>query len=121
MVAAAALHDVLEDTDCPESDILELVGPEVLELVKELTNISKATEAKRAERKRMDRDRLATVSKETKLIKLIDRIDNLNEMDGAPEDFQRLYAQESLLLVEAIADASPELAEELREAARRYL
>lgn len=82
----------------------------------ELTNIPKELrpEANRAERKRQDRERIATISKEAKVVKLIDRIDNLREID-INEGFARKYADESMLLVKALADADPALASELEK------
>lgn len=100
-IAAALLHDVVED--CPGITIQMLsdkFGVDVAALVRELTNQSKATGGPRAERKKIDRERLANASKWAKKIKLIDRADNLWEMDGASDDFKTLYANESLLLLE---------------------
>jgi len=38
IIAASLCHDLLEDTDCPESEIEEWCGPEVLRIVKAVTN-----------------------------------------------------------------------------------
>ena len=48
---------------------------------------------KRAERKRLDRERLMTVPRAAKVVKLIDRIDNLREIDPS-DGFAELYANE---------------------------
>lgn len=121
MVAAAFLHDVLEDTSVTAETILKETNAQVYDLVDWMTNRSKITHptANRAERKRIDRERLANAPREAKIIKLLDRIDNLREMDGADPGFGRLYGQESLLLVEALKDGDPHLAAELREIAAR--
>lgn len=121
MVAAAFLHDVLEDTTVPPEEIEAKTSPKVLYFVEWMTNRSKKTHpaANRAERKRIDRDRLAGAPGEVKIIKMIDRIDNLREMDGADPGFGKLYGQESLLLVEALKEGDPGLAAELRELAAR--
>jgi (p)ppGpp synthase/HD superfamily hydrolase len=100
---AAWLHDVLED--CPqitEQEILDATGPEVLALVKELTNPSKGVKAPRAVRKQMDRDHLAVVSKEAKVIKLADRICNLRDIEQGDKDFIPLYTAESRALLEVL-------------------
>ena len=48
------------------------------------------------------------------MIKLVDRIDNLNELDWA-DGFSQVYAHESLLpLDEALVGTDSELEEELR-------
>ncbi len=121
MVAAAFLHDVLEDTHASIGDLEQRFGPAVAGLVRELTNQSKGLPLPRAERKRMDREHLATISRPAKLIKLLDRIDNLREVGGASPDFRRLYTQESLLLAEAIGDADKGLKKELIDAAHQLL
>jgi hypothetical protein len=38
IIAASLCHDLLEDTDCPESEIEKWCGPEVLRIVKAVTN-----------------------------------------------------------------------------------
>ena len=50
---------------------------------------------------------------EAKIIKLVDRIDNLLEVGAAPWDFRALYAHESLLLADAIGLAYTPLAWDL--------
>jgi (p)ppGpp synthase/HD superfamily hydrolase len=112
-VAAAYLHDTLEDTDITEEEILQATNPRTLEIVKELTNPSKQfvflpeykklpRGAVRAMKKKMDRDHLAHVSWDAKVIKLVDRIDNVSDMVGMDRDFCLLYADESDLLLEAL-------------------
>jgi (p)ppGpp synthase/HD superfamily hydrolase len=107
-VAAAFLHDVVAlDT------IDELFGTYVAECVAHLTNAPKIEGMARAERKRLDRERIAKIPKACKVIKLIDRIDNLSELDRK-DRFAPLYARESFLLADVLEDADRELANELR-------
>jgi (p)ppGpp synthase/HD superfamily hydrolase len=100
--AAAALHDVLEDTQ---------VKPEEIEL----TNVSKGSNKPREERKAMDRAHLNGVSKEAKRIKMLDRIDNLNipEIMMRDRKFVELYTRESWLLIKVIGNADEKLQLEL--------
>ena len=111
MVAAAWLHDVIEDCGVRYLELLDAFGGEVADLVKELTNVKRAG-MNRAAQKAADHARLATRSLEAKLIKLIDRIDNLKEL---PRDdgFWRVYAAESRDLAEAVGDADAGLKAEL--------
>ena len=103
MVSAAYLHDVIEDTDATYEDLVEEFGEEIADLVQEMTNVSKTSGANREERKKMDRERIKNISKEGKILKLVDRIDNLEDMSQAPIDFVKLYTEESeLLLKEAL-------------------
>ncbi len=117
LVAAAHLHDVIEDTALTQADIAAQIAPAVGELVAHLTNPSKDSAASRAQRKQMDREHLKVIPFEAKLVKLCDRIDNLGEMEGAPIDFLDLYSAESeLLLTEALAGVHAQLETELAAA-----
>jgi (p)ppGpp synthase/HD superfamily hydrolase len=112
-VAAAWLHDVIEDCGVSEQDLVDAgFPPPTVALVVELTNSSKGLRPfPRATKKQMDRDRLRHVSRRAKRLKLLDRIDNLQGLAGADDDFRNLYVAESVLLIECIGDAAPELAE----------
>lgn len=114
LIAAAFLHDVLEDTQATAEDILSRTNGTVLGYVQWLTNPSKGrTDLKREDRKAMDREHLAKAPQAVKIIKMVDRIDNLLDIVNAPWDFQALYAHESILLANAIGDANPEMAKDL--------
>ena len=102
-VAAAWLHDVLEDNPKYWSKIVDYVPAPVRIIVKQLTNPSKDyPDLNRARRKAMDREHLAGVCDTAKVIKMIDRYDNLCDVVDGDRGFQCVYAQESLLLVQAI-------------------
>ncbi len=101
-VAAAYLHDVVEDSGVSVEEIVELFGPVVANFVRELSNPSKGSKLPRAERKKMDREHISKISSVAKVIKLFDRIDNLSEMEGSEDDFKFLYAEESLKLLEVL-------------------
>lgn len=124
--SAAILHDTIEDCSILslavyypsiyyghyrnlDDLILKVAGKNVLTLVKELTNPSKNSKLSRKERKQMDRDHLKNISFEGKLIKMVDRMCNLRDMSGAPNDFKRLYVEESKLLRDAIGINYPVL------------
>lgn len=113
-VAAAFLHDVIEDCDVSWQFLEgELNDTYVPQLVQWLTNPSKGSKLNRAARKEMDREHLRNAPKMVKVIKLIDRIDNLNEMNKADIGFIRKYCEESKLLADAIGDADSSLYHEL--------
>jgi (p)ppGpp synthase/HD superfamily hydrolase len=116
MVCAAWLHDVCEDCGVTKETITHEFGWNVADIVEGLTNRSKIDfpKADRAERKRIDFERLANCARrDVKTIKLLDRIDNLREMDLAPAEFRQIYCNESKLLIAAIGDVSEELKAEL--------
>lgn len=118
LVAAAFLHDTIEDTKITFGIIHDQIDPAVAVVVQALTNPSKGSQAPRAERKKMDREHLVNASPGVKIIKMLDRVDNLQDMDNAPPDFKKLYGDESLALIqEAIGDADGILAMELENIA----
>lgn len=103
MVTAAWLHDVVEDTVATVGHVKELFGDKVASLVKELTTPPTNPALCRTERKTMDRKYLKDISKEAKIIKLCDRIDNLTDLfsnDTAPKNFKNKYREESILLLQ---------------------
>lgn len=119
LVAAAYLHDVVEDTPHSLAEIEEHFGPEIARLVDELTEASVGMKLPRSVRIRIDREHYAQVSREAKILKLLDRIDNLESLYEAPHDFILLYCHESRLLAEVIGDADAELKAELLACADR--
>lgn len=113
---AAALHDTMEDCGVHYQVLLGLFGKEVADLVLELTNPSKKfPHLSRAERKSMDRNHCASISKTAKVIKLLDRYDNINESVGLEPSFVKLYCEETKLLIPVLQDADPVLANKLSE------
>lgn len=80
LVEAAWLHDVVEDCEVPIEVIAVEFGDKVGKIVNELTNPSKAFPGwPRYKRKQIDLDHIRGISKEAKLIKIIDRMDNLRD------------------------------------------
>lgn len=101
-VAAAFLHDVIEDCGVTFAELDSKFGIYVASHVFALTNPSKDSKEKRIIRKQMDRDHISKAPDDIKRIKLIDRIDNLREMGEADTDFLKLYLDETSLLLESI-------------------
>jgi (p)ppGpp synthase/HD superfamily hydrolase len=119
VVAAAWLHDTIEDCGITYDELMEEFNKEVADIVWNLTNPSKwYPELSRTDRKKMDREHLKQCSEKVQLIKCIDRIDNLNEMKEAENSFKLLYSKESILLSEVLDKVRPkELVYELRNLA----
>jgi (p)ppGpp synthase/HD superfamily hydrolase len=101
IVAAAFLHDVVEDCNVPIGRIASDFGDDVECYVDWLTNPAKGSDKPRAERKQWDREHAAKAPCEVRVVKLLDRIDNLREIDPA-DKFTTLYCKESALLAEAL-------------------
>ena len=81
VLCAALLHDVIEDTQTTEEELVTHFGKKVTAIVKELTDDkSLAKEV----RKRLQIEHAPFASHEAKLVKLADKICNLRDMLVAP-------------------------------------
>lgn len=102
-LAAAMLHDVVEDTDVTISEIRDTFGPEVALMVDELTDVSTPADGNRAARKALDRRHTAAASPLSKMIKLADLIDNADSILRYDPSFAKVFLKEkALLLTEAL-------------------
>ena len=109
MLAAAWLHDTVEDTDATLDDIARDFGAEVAQLVEMLTNVSRATDGDRATRKRLDREHLSRANRAAKTIKLADVIDNTRDIAQRDPEFATVYLAEKALLLEGLRDGDATL------------
>lgn len=110
VVAAAYLHDVIEDCNCSYDELNSLFGKFVANIVQGLTNPSKGSKAPRAVRKQMDAEHIAEQMLVTQRIKLEDRCHNLEESFEGPIDWVKKYAVETKNLLEHIKpEVDPEL------------
>ena len=109
MIAAALLHDVVEDTPHTIEDINVEFGLLVSALVGYLTDISKPADGNRAKRKAMDRAHIAAAPKEAKTIKLADMIDNTGSIVSRDPKFAKVYMAEKKALLEVLSDGNQEL------------
>jgi (p)ppGpp synthase/HD superfamily hydrolase len=120
MIAAAYMHDVIEDTPCTEAQMREEFGDAVTELVMWLTDASKPTDGNREARKMIDRAHTAAAPREAKTVKLADLIDNSKSILARDPDFAVTYLREKrLLLDEALREGDPTLWRMADEIARR--
>ncbi len=81
LIAAALLHDVVEDCGVSPEEISRSFGATVAGLVSELTDPEDVTEA---ERRQAQVDHAPHLSPKAKLIKVADKISNLQEMLDDP-------------------------------------
>jgi (p)ppGpp synthase/HD superfamily hydrolase len=118
VVCAAWLHDVLEDSPTTVEQLGEF-GPVITTIVVELTH-PPLSAGNRAKRNAFYFKRLAKASREAQIVKLLDRIDNLRDMDSAEivgakdKSFTALYAEESITLGDAIGSVDILLKRELQ-------
>jgi hypothetical protein len=113
-IAAAWLHDTLEDTPATLGDIEEHFGVTVAELVEELTDVSRPGDGNRAKRKHLDRMHLAQASPRAKTVKLADLIDNCKDITRHDERFAKIYLAEMDRLLDVLGEGDPGLFDEAR-------
>ncbi len=109
MVAAAWLHDVVEDTGCTLTDIHIGFGADIATLVGWLTDVSRPEDGNRAKRKAMDREHTAEAPAEAQTIKLADLISNSRSIMQHDPEFARTYLEEKRLLLEVLTKGDPGL------------
>lgn len=102
MLAAAVLHDVVEDTDVTIEDVMKEFGDTVAHLVADLTDVSKPEDGNRALRKSLDRDHTAKASAQAQTIKLADLIHNGQDIELHDPSFYRVYKEEKIKLLEVL-------------------
>ncbi len=81
ILAAALLHDTLEDTETAAGELESKFGQRVLGIVQELTDDKKLP---KDERKRLQIEHAGELSKDAVLIKLADKISNVRDIICAP-------------------------------------
>lgn len=104
MIAAAWLHDVVEDTKITLERIESEFGWTVRKYVESLTDVSKPEDGNRAARKAIDREHIAKACPEAKTIKLADLIDNSRSILQNDPDFAKVYIPEKRLLLKVLTE-----------------
>lgn len=125
-IAAALLHDTIEDTDATRADIDQMFGKDIGALVEGLTKLKKldlvTKEAKQAENLR--KLLLAIVDDvRVLLVKLADRLHNMRTLEYMPPASRRRTAEETLEIYAPLAGrmGMHEMREELDDLAFREL
>ena len=98
MVAAALLHDTVEDTDTTYAEIQKEFGPAVAVLVKELTSEPDIKESKAEYLS----NKMFMMSDQALLIKLADRLDNVTGIKNTPVEFSQRYIKETKIILESL-------------------
>lgn len=102
MVAAAWLHDVIEDTGCTFTDVHMAFGIDIATLVGWLTDVSRPEDGNRATRKAIDREHSAQAPAEAQTIKLADLISNSRSIVQHDPEFAKVYLEEKRMLLEVM-------------------
>lgn len=111
VIAAALLHDTLEDTETTWQELRGVFGEDIADVVLEVTDTQWV---KKALRKRLQVARARHSSDDAKLVKLADKICNLRDMaahppSGWPLERKRQYFDWAKEVVDQLRGTHPEL------------
>lgn len=107
MLAAALLHDTIEDTPVTREDVEREFGAKVAALVMELTD--QCHEGNRATRKAAEAARLGSISPEAQTVKLADFISNTRSIVERDPGFAMVYLREKSRVLAVMTDGDPSL------------
>ncbi|MFY9243976.1 MAG: RelA/SpoT family protein [Polaribacter sp.] len=105
-IAAALLHDVVEDTSYTIDDMEHLFGKTIAKIVNGLTKISRLNKEQDASIQAENfRKMLLTLNDDVRviLIKIADRLHNMQTMDSMPADKQLKIASETIYIYAPLA------------------
>jgi len=120
ILAAAVLHDVVEDTPATIMNIRIGFNSRVAELVDDLTDVSKPEDGNRALRKELDRQHTAKASPDAKTIKLADLISNSRSIMKDDPNFAKVYMKEKAALLEVLTEGNTILFEQASDIVASY-
>jgi (p)ppGpp synthase/HD superfamily hydrolase len=115
MLAAAILHDVIEDTGCTFNDIHMSFGIDIAGMVSWLTDVSTPEDGNRAARKAIDLAHTAKAPANVKTIKLADIISNCKSIMQYDPNFAKVYLEEKRAQLEVLTEGDPGLLARARE------
>src|SRR5215213_10129459 len=125
-IAAAVLHDTIEDTTATLDEIDRSFGPQIGALVDGLTKIARLDlVSKRAAQGENFRKLLLAIAADVRvlLVKLADRLHNMRTLQFMPADKRRRTAEETLEIYAPLAGRMgiQEIRDELEDLAFRHL
>ena len=125
-MAAALLHDTIEDTDSTKEEITELFGSEVALLVDGVTKINRLHFSNAGEQMAANQRKiLVGLSEDVRviIIKLADRLHNMRTLYVMPLERQKKKARETLEILTPVADrlGINKIKSELEDLSLRYL
>ena len=107
MIAAAYLHDTVEDTSVTLEMINFHFGLHVARLVQELTKVSRPEDGNRAARCHIDRAFMFKASAESQTIRCFDIADNVLDIAEQNVGFGLKYVPEKLAMYNVLTRADP--------------
>lgn len=109
VIAAAILHDIIEDTPYGFNHLRKVFGDRVASLVFQVTDVSRPEDGNRRVRKLIDQAHLAESSPEGATIKLADIISNAQDIAQHDPDFAKVYIEEKRSLLPLLAHGNMKL------------
>ena len=105
IIAAALLHDVVEDTEYTVEDMERIFGPKIASMVDGLTKMSGVFNADTSEQAEYFRKVLLTLSDDVRviLIKIADRLHNMRTLGAMPLNKQIKITGETIYLFAPLA------------------
>lgn len=108
VLAAAYLHDILEDTLTTYEELLEKFNTKIADLVQELTSNKEyyndtnedMEPSKPSAKAQYLTDKINNMSKDARIIKLADREHNVSQIADAPNTFIKRYTKETQYILE---------------------
>lgn len=109
MIAAAMMHDIIEDTDYTLADVEKVGGMVAATFVEWLSNKEYPFAKNRKHRKALIAAHLAKAPNEVKTIKLADIIHNTPSIIEHDPKFAKVYVAENKLLLKSLKGGNAEL------------
>jgi guanosine-3',5'-bis(diphosphate) 3'-pyrophosphohydrolase len=113
VLCAALLHDTVEDTATTHAELVNAFGTGIAGIVAEVTD---DTSLPKLERKRLQVEQAASISREARLVKLADKICNLRDIGSRPPaswslERRREYLEWAKSVVDRLRGTHPRLEE----------
>jgi (p)ppGpp synthase/HD superfamily hydrolase len=109
MLAAAWLHDTVEDTNATIKDVRECFGDIVADMVADLTDVSTPGDGNRAVRKAKDLAHTAHASRGAKTVKLADLLSNTKSIVEHDASFAKVYLREKSAMLDVLGEGDATL------------
>lgn len=116
MIAAAAMHDLVEDTGITLGLIREHFGDDVAYLVQGCTKVSKPEDGNREVRSAKDIEHINKGTLRVKTIKAADAADNMSGLRNSDPIFAKLQVKEKRDLLKVLTGVDPHLLKRLEDA-----
>ena len=120
MVAAAFLHDTVEDTKTTIGEIYKEFGAEIGFMVQCLTDVTVPEDGNRAVRKGIEAQRLSQAPSEVHTIKLADMLSNGKDISKHDARFAKVYMREMLSLLVLLTKGDTGLFRKCRDMIEEY-